>query len=457
MSNNAYTFIYIFLGILFSVCAIFNAYPFFSILSLVCMVGYLYIQLKDYSVIYIKYLYIVFIVVSMLTACTMIEFGDFYLQELRTRAKFNGSIPLLVLSFFFMLRTIAIADKKFTKKILVANNKFEKQEIACFRYLSIIALVVFSLCFIMVLPHPAFLLHLERADYASQYGLTGLFAKFATNIPRLIVFPCVLVVMGKGLDRRIGESCIIISALYYFWTGNKFGAVFTLLCLFLMVFTDYFVKKFGKETLEKVIYKIGVVVVLLICTTLFIQSITYNGLIKNYLSSRMAAEGQLWWSVFEHGNGGFNIGEITDELQMFELGNLDVKVNVGAHYGIYKMMYLSAPRSVVDAILSAGYRYAQSGLASAYYYLGFIGTTLYSVLMGLFYVFVANKITNSINKASAFRLFIYIRFWLYGTTAFDMFIFSAFFSPMSLLMIIYIIMTHKKSVSIKVGNSKIRA
>lgn len=442
---------------LFVISVIFSRFKVFSIISLIGFLIFLLNIIKEDALFYIKYFYIVFVVLATIFACFVIEFGNFFLLEVREFAKYTGSLPLLILSYFTLIVTINYLDKKYNKKTVKKSFVLsDKSEQLSFRYISIFTLLLIFLCFIKVLPHPSFVIGLERADYAIQYGLSGIFGKMSQNIPRLIIFPFVLTIGGKGKDRFIGLSCLILSILYYLWVGNKFGAFFEMMCIFLIVLADYLVVRFSTRKIISFISKIAIAFVILICVTLLIQSFTYNGTIMTYFSSRIAAEGQVWWRVFDLSTGKFHLNEILDELQSFKLGTKDVRESLNAHYGIYKMMYYIAPESYVSSLISAGYRYTEAGFAIMFYYFSYMGPLIYAIIMGIYFTFITNRLFIAINKRQVLRVYLYIRLWLYGTTSFSMFIFSPFFTPMSVAIYVYLLLTHNKNLTVNIKNVKVK-
>lgn len=439
------------------ICVIFSKIEVASIVSLVAFGIFLIAVMRLYISFYIKYFYITFMVMATVFACGFIEFGDFFLLEVREFSKYTGAIPLLVLSYVILITTVIYFDKKYENKIKLTKFRIgETSELFAYKYISIFTLMIIIICFVKVLPHPSFLVHLERADYAIQYGLTGFLGKIAQDIPRLIIFPFILAVSCKGTNKYIGLSCLVLAVLYFLWIGNKFGAFFEMMCIFLLVLSDYIVGKFSNTKIFTLIKRIAIVFIVLICLTLFVQSITYNGIMYTYFTSRIAAEGQIWWRVFDLSAGNFHIEELFDELQVFELGTLDVRESINSHYGIYKMMYFIAPESYVTSLLAAGYRYTEAGFAVMFYYFSYVGPVIYAFLMGGYFSLITNKLTLAINKRQFLRVYLYMRLWLYGTTSFSMFIFSPFFTPMSIAIYIYLIATHNKSLYVNFGKGRIR-
>ena len=446
----------VFLALL-AICVIFHSIKFFSILALTLFVLYLLLTLNHYPIFYIKYFYIVFVLLATVLSCFLIEFSHFYLRELRINSSYVGALPLLLLSYFIMVETIILYDKK-SHNIVEFNSIRQRSvyELNIFIYISYLTLIILTLCMLKVFPHPSFLLHLERADYAKYYGVTGFLGRLATNIPRLLVFPFFLIVASRGKKRLIGISCLVLASLYYLWIGNKFGAFFQIMYIFLIVLSGYLTTKVSSKRLLKTIKKISILFAILIATTLVVQSITYNGVIKDYFLSRIASEGQIWWSVFGKTGGSIHLNEIADELQSLELGKSNISDNIGSHYGIYKMMYYCAPTSVINSILSAGYRYTESGFACAFYYLGYWGPILYALIMGVVFAFLINKLSKAINEHKVFRIYIYIRFLLYATTAFSMFIFTPFWGVKNIALYIYLMVSHEKNYTLNINRIKVK-
>ena len=120
------------------------------------------------------------------------------------------------------------------------------------------------------------------------------------------------------------------------------------------------------------------------------------------------------------------------------------------------MMYYIAPESYVTALLSAGYRYTEAGFAVMFYYFSYAGPIIYAILMGIYFSVITNKLSLAINRRQLLRVYLYMRLWLYGTTSFSMFIFSPFFTPMSIVIYMYLIFTHNKNLYVNIGRGKIK-
>lgn len=434
---------------IYIICISLSKYRISSIVSIAVFTFYCMHIMEDKGYFYIKYLYIVFVTFAAIVSCAIIEFGSLYLKELRVSAHYYGSLPLFVLSYHILFRTLISFEKVNRAKIRLAKFKIvERKETRIIKYISIFTLLIVLACFVKVLPHPAFLNSLERADYARMYGVTGILGQLAANIPRLIIFPYILFLSKNKRNKTLAASCIFFAVLYYFWTGNKFGVFFQLLYIFLMVFSEYIAARIGKQKLKKIVVKIGIAFAGLIVITLVIQSFTYKGRIWVYFQQRIASQGQLWWRIFGLYNGTPHVSEFWNEIVAAFTAKSDVIDNIGANYGIYKMMYLCLPSSVVDAYLKAGYRYTEAGFASMLYYFGFVGPIIYALLMGGTFGLFINKLCKAINNHDFIRIYIYVRFILLATTSFSMFIFKPFFTIAQLVLYLYLIFTHNKKVRI---------
>lgn len=387
---------------------------------------------------------------SAVLSCTIIEFSTFYLNELRINARYVGSLPLFTMSYWILFKVILIIESKYGVKIKLANLDYKNQKAG--QIITIVTICVLAgviLCFVHVLPHPAFLYHLERADYAKYYGVKGILKHIETEIPRLMIFPYINVVSSKGNRRKLGIVCVIVASLYYVWIGNKFGMFFQMFYMFLIILSDYIRVHASKAKLKKIIICIGISFIVILLIALGIQSITYSGSIWTYFTRRIAAQGQLWWRMFYLFNGEeLHIPEFKNEIISLFNASGDIYDNIRADYGIYKMMYVSLPSDIVDAYLGAGYRYTEGGFAAMLYYFGYIGSIIYANLMAIFFSVCINKFSIAVNKRQYFRMFIYVRFLLMATTSFSMFIFTPFFSLSSMIIYFYLIITHNKCIEI---------
>ncbi len=434
----------------FIICIIFHNIPVFSVISVLVFFSYWFVILKYTSVFFIKYFYILFVATSAVLSCTVIEFSTFYLNELRINARYTGSLPLFAMSYWILFKVILIIELKYGVKIKTSNLAYENKTVdKVMTIATICVLACIMLCFIYVLPHPAFLYHLERAAYARYYGVTGILKHIETEIPRLMVFPYIHIISSKGNKRRLGIICVITAALYYVWIGNKFGMFFQMFYMFLIILSDYIKIHTSRTKLKKIIICIGISFMVILLVALGIQSITYSGSIWIYFTRRIAAQGQLWWRIFDLFNGNeLHILEFGDEIISFFNAPGDVYDNIGSAYGIYKMMYVSLPSGIVDSYLRAGYRYTEGGFAAMLYYFGYIGPVIYAVLMAVFFSVCINKLSTAVNRRQYLRIFIYVRFLLMGTTSFSMFIFTPFLSLSSIIIYCYLVMTHNRSMKI---------
>lgn len=428
--------------IILCLCCFLHKFSLFSIISVICFISYFVVVLYTNGIFFIKYFYILFITVTPVISCAFIEFNSLYLQELQRNAGFTGALPLYTISYWVLIKTIMVVDRK---------NEVTKSDAKTIDYgkskfvvgVSIAVFVLLLICFGKVLLHPAFIYRLERADYARLYGVTGVLLILLSYVNKLMIFPYLLVVSTKGRTRILGSLCIALNVLYFLWTGNKFGMFFQVLYLFLIVLSNEVVKRVTKEKLRKLIRNISLIFLALITMTLAIQSISYKGNIGSYFVQRISAQSQLWWNTYSVSGGELHVEEFGEEIKLNVTSDEKVEEMPGSNYGVYKQMYLALPRDYVDSYLSAGYRYTEAGFAAMYYYFGWIGPIVYGFFIGLFFALMINCFCASLARGRYIRAYIYIRLVLLGTTAFSMFIFAPFFSKTSCVLYLYLIITHK--------------
>lgn len=111
---------------------------------------------------------------------------------------------------------------------------------------------------------------------------------------------------------------------------------------------------------------------------------------------------------------------------------------VGANNGIYKIMYLCAPESVIDWKLGTGSRYTEAGMAAVYYYFGAFGVILFAAIMGFIVAATVNCFLRFIANNNLIAAMLMLRIFMIERTFLSMFTMADFFKPLSLLSYIYL-------------------
>lgn len=436
-------------GFVFFVCALFAQYKFFSSISLIFFVVYIIywcvLKNKEFA---LKYLAFLFVSGAAVWGVAIIElFDPIYLVELDSSSSFVGSLPLIILGYWLFLCAIIFADSKYKFKIYRESvNELVKYK-NLYNVISWIVLLLFLILFSKVASRSALQLGLDRFAYASQYSQLGILGKVVSNASLLIIFPILTIIYNNNFQRFIGVLGVVTYILYFAWTGNKFGPFLTLICIFLLVYYRKILEK-GRGFLKRMIIvsftSLGMIFAFAIIFSTSISS--YSGL--TYFEQRSAQQGQLWWKTYEICESTHPL-EFADEIKAVNNGKDAISDNVGSNNGIYKIMYLCAPKTRVDFKLSTGSRYTEAGFATMYYYFGSVGVIVFSCVMGAIVAITVNFFIKALNTGDYVKSLIFLRFFLLERGAVSMFVFNDFVGVVSLLSYAYLLLMVGKKIALK--------
>ncbi len=171
-----------------------------------------------------------------------------------------------------------------------------------------------------------------------------------------------------------------------------------------------------------------------------------------YFSERVSQQGQLWWRIYDLYGGNIHPDEFVNEINAFFEGDKPNQECIGAKNGIYKVMYLCAPETVVTNKLSTGSRYIQADYAVVYYYFGVLGVIIYSVLMAIIVSRIVNLFILALKKKEFIKTLIYLRFFNMIRSSFCMLTFGEFLDIISILSYVYLIFTYGRR--LKLGSHR---
>lgn len=435
-------------GSIFFICVLLARFKVFSYISILFFFFYFvyYCILKNKEF-FFKYLAVLFISGMAILGTALIEIDEgIHLVELDCYSSFAGSLPLLIFGYWLLLFVITLVDYKYNVRISYESIAELKKYKKLYNIISIVVLVLFLLLFSKVATRPALLLGIDRFAYASQYSQLGVLGKVATNAPLLLVFPILTTIYNENFQRVIGILGIITYILYFLWIGNKFGPFFTLICIFLLIYYKKILNK-GKKFIKKIlIISFTAFGIILAFTIIFsISTSSYSGL--EYLEQRGTQQGQLWWKTYEICENVHPM-EFINEIKALGNGKDTISDNVGSDNGIYKIMYLCAPKNQVDFKLATGSRYSEAGYATMYYYFGKIGVIMFSCIMGMLIAVTINFIIRALNRGDYIKTLILLRFFLLERGSISMFLFNDFVGIISIISYVYLLLMKGKKIVI---------
>lgn len=433
--NEALGYIIIFLCLfLCSVFSFFKITNYISLISIIAFMILIYINIPSF---FVKYLCVFFSTMSSLAGVFVIEImPSFLLTELNTYSHSVGAFPLICLGHIVLIVVIRICD--------VYLFGFEIKSIGEWRNLikiikvcNIISLFVafaYGTAFLKIIKYPSFILRMDRFTYINEYGLSGIYSYLVKIASYLLVFPIISIVYG---NRKIGAGTIILYILYCAWTGNKFGPFYELLILSCIVFYKSIIEK-NSDKVKKVIIRIGITMTALVLLAAYLFAFYQKQ--ESYLYNRLAQQGQLWWKTYEKCQAeDYHISEINNELNAILYGSSNISDNIGSEFGIYRIMYYTTSKSIVDAKLARGSRYTEAGYACAYYYFGILGVFAFSVFIGVLMSLIVNNLIKAISEAKLINIILLVRLFSLERNALSMFEFISFFDFESIISYMYLL------------------
>ena len=420
-----------------------------SLISLACILFYYLMLFKIRPAVYFRYLHFFFGSAIGIAGCTATEFFEIELKELSDFSAFHGSLPLLIFSWWMFLATIVTNDERLNEKLCQAGNQrivdikdnFEsvtKNKNITLVIAAVAGFVLIAFTYFMVFKNPSFKLGMDRFKYAKEFDYGFLYSQ-ARRFIRYLIIPCIVVAIYK--KNKIGWIALALYCLHALWIGEKFGALFSLLCMLAMIYSQKIYNETRKA--RKLLVVIVIAIIALVGVAVFAVSFTRDEGTANYLLPRAAQQGQLWWKTYESSNT-YHIDEFKDELASIERGSTDIKENVGSQYGIYKIMYYTAPKTQIDAKLDSGSRYTEAGFPAAYYYFGIPGCIAFAVIGGILTSVFVNYFLYYLRYNQFVRAFIHLRLYTNMTVFMSMFIFFPFFNKTSALSYLILLLGRNK-------------
>lgn len=422
-------------------CTVFSKFKIFSYISLCLFVIYLLYLIHSDKVYIIKYFAFVFTALATIAGVTFIELmPTFYLKELECFSHFSGSLPLIILSYWLFFFVLKIKDNHYKQTLrCIRMDDFRNEEVKRkINFWAACSGLLLMVLFLYVALHFPPSIQMDRFLYRSTYKLPWILSILRNSSYLLLVFPILALIYA---NRVIALISILSYVTFFLWTGEKFGGLFSLLCISLIIFCNQIVS-LGKQKLKKIMRYVIVTFLGMIVFAVFIAANTYRFNPIDYFAMRTSQQGELWWRTYDLYEGNIHPNEFINEINAFFDGDKPNQECIGAKNGIYKVMYLCAPEAVVTNMLFSGARYTQADYAVVYYYFGFPGVIVYSILMGLIISGIVNLFILSLQNKDYIKAMIYLRFFTMIRTSFSMFTFGGFLSFLSILSYIYLIFTH---------------
>lgn len=436
-----------------TLCCLVSEYPAASIVSLILLISAILTCVAGAPHLILRYFAILFAALSCIAGCFVCEFFHVDLMELSRTSGYVGSLPLLCLSYGAVLAAVFLGDGRISSLRQEKEKKSFDIRIAgmsvtdaILRIICIGMLVVNALAFLTVANRPSFVIGVDRFAYDQLFGI-NVFEKISGLMTYISL--ALLLAIRSGY-KKVPLAAIGLYILYLIWTGEKFGGFFVLLANTFFVYSDKFEKIDRRKAAAVMVAAIlsGVFVVL---GTVALRSFTSDANSVQFLISRTAQQGQLWWATYADDDSGVpHLDEFfAAEPEALMGGRSAIKDNVGESNGIYGVMYRVAPQNQVDVKLSAGSRYSEGGFPAAYYYFGPIGAIGFGLLHGVLFTLVVYGMLKAVKNRDPIRLIIFGRLFMLLRTSMSMFTFFDFLDLESIACYAYLLLAPVVSRSLR--------
>lgn len=175
---------------------------------------------------------------------------------------------------------------------------------------------------------------------------------------------------------------------------------------------------------------------------------------SNYLTQRIAQQGQLWWRTYSLDQfNGTRIDELQDETATYFQTN-DIAEKQYNH-AIYKIMRFTTPSDLFEAKITSGSRYSTSTFASMFYYFKTPGVIVYGILGASFLWGIMRIFIYAIRGEYLIELCISSKLLLNAYNALSQSEFNLIFTYKNLVyfsLIIALYIIRKKITNVKVEN-----
>jgi len=336
----------------------------------------------------------------------VIENSDIWLSELGTYSHNAGALSLIAGFYLLFLFTLEYMDSYLNKRngekrtLNIYFNQYNVINV----FLKFFPILFFAITCVMclrVLRHPAFLVNMDRFAYKEQY-LQGIWGKLDNYYFYFV--PILLMCWDLNKKKKLIVSIFSLYFLYLFLCGEKYGKFIVLIMFFSLYFVPTYIikdKTVIKRLLKIIVAVFGITLVIILWQY---SKYTWTTPVEHF-QQRIAQQGQLWWAIYDQQAESFpNVEEIYDETSAFSENQ-----EIYPYYGIYKIMFLTAPYNQVLSKIKTGSTYTESSAASLYYYFGTGALIVFSVLMGIWFAFIAYKYVDYINRKCMIETMIIIR------------------------------------------------
>jgi len=397
-----------------------------------------------------RYPFICFTAVTNLMGVVIIEFTQYYLNELGIYSFYQNSLALISYSWYLFLTTLYILDHIYPDNIICNKNikiKINKKSIEFKRLLLYFFLILLISISVRVIPRPYFTENVDRFLYSVYF-----FNDIDRTVLRILNYMVPIIIIFVKDKSKMGIFAFLLYVITRFFMGEKFGLFFNILCYFAIFISSSL--KFNKKIIMKYGMRFFLALSLLISVVFVHRILLYNASLQDnlsYIIRRTSQNGQLWWAYYDQAiNKKFSFQELNEEISQ----NFTLKYDIKYSAGIYKVMYKTTPSNIFYSKLENKSRYANSTFASILYYFGVPGILIFSIIAAIFYWLLTHYIIYAFKNSLLFDLIICGRLFSVANTVLTQSDFHLLFSYQTIVSMLSLIFLNFLRCAIMNNHSK---
>lgn len=408
--------------------------------------GYLVHLFKMHPCIGINYIWYIIMSVLMVLGVYSCDSSGLFLSEIGVQSHYSNATSSIVLMSVLFFSTLCVAGRGENSHAEVRRpSLLQPYGQLASSVLLIVAIIAESLIFASIFSHPYFDLGVNRFDYANaQMG-----AMSSTVKNWLPVFiPCAIVCFKNG-KKIMPVLYFVLLFLIYFWTGEKFGGFFFAVSVLIVCIGGKEIAR-SKRTIIKVLLAFVALAAGVLLVGVFQHVVLYNAGLDEYiqyLTRRLAQQGECWWAVFEKINeSGARLGELSESL-VASLTEEDARSLPYA--GQWKMMLVASDYSAYTlGRVAIGVPYTSTTQATLFYYFSWAGIVAIP-LLALLCRSIVEGIVSSVSASDCVMAMLLVKVLMSFNSLYTSSSISAFTTPAVLCVLVLLMLFSAKSHSKK--------
>lgn len=356
--------------------------------------------------IFLKYFYFIFLSTWNVVSVFAIDTFEIYLPNLKITSYHSGALaPLAIVEYISLALIIILEGKK--KRPKVKENRMGT--VSSYKYISFLFLGI-ALAFVIEIANKNY--YISGSSDRFYYAMAVSAVSFSLYGYLLFVYPYLTINAEINGKRKLLWAFTIVYSLYVILVGQKFGPFLKILFVLLLTYFIPFRQEFLKKNYRKVLKLMTVLAIIFIIFSLFQMSIEKGSVevgTEQLINRVFNGQGDIWWGIYTKYSGQtLHYKEIGDELGAFFSSDL---LQQDYNFGIYKMMNLIAPHSIILYYAQRGARFTNSSDASMFYYFGISGLIVFKICITIIMYWLVNKIIDSCRNKYGLDSMLYV--WLF--------------------------------------------